>query len=97
MIEYLGKLVSKHIIKPNLPKSDFLFDFDPTNEVSDFEANSKQFLDDVLHEEPDGILIFESDFDTIFQSHDYTLKEKFFHSHVSDQGNFIYFYIRNKQ
>ena len=64
--------------------------------MSDFDANPKQFLDDILHEDPDGVLLFDADFDTILESHDYTLKEKFFHSHFSDQGKFIYFYTRNK-
>ena len=80
-----------------MPQSDFLSHFDSTNEVSDFEANPKQFLDDILHEDdPDGILLFDTGFDTILQSHDYTLKEKFFHSHFSDQGQFIYLFTRNK-
>ena len=80
--------------QPNLPTKDFLHDFVKTNEVTEFDKNPKAFLDDILHDNYYGVLMFDNQFDEIMEMHDYKLKEKFFHSHFSDQGQFIYLYTQ---
>ena len=46
--------------QPPLPIADFIGDYAPTDEVAEFRANPKRFLDDVLHDGYDGIMMFDN-------------------------------------
>ena len=80
--------------QPPLPVADFIGEFAPTNEVDEFRSNPKQFLDDVLHDGYDGIMMFDDEYGDIIRQHGYRVEQRFFHSHVSDQGQFITLYTK---
>ena len=85
---------------PSLDQSEFLTR--PVNQsesrrtVKEFKKDPRRILDDFLHSDFDEVCLF--DFDTspelenIFENHDWVKNRKIFHSHFSDQGQWIYCY-----
>ena len=82
---------------PSLDQSEFLTHPASQSEsrtVKNFEKDPRHVLDDFLHSDFDEICIFDSDLsrdlENIFENHDWNRNRKIFHSHFSDQGQWIY-------